>query len=211
MPSRSPSRAKRCGGHVRFRAAGALSGVLLATLVLSGCQKQAGETSSSSARVGAKSAAASGDACHLLDSSEVRAVFAGAKNGETDDSRKQYGITACTWSTPRGTFVIQFWESEGSSARDEASGLVEGVLDPLKGAAARNNVRYENVPGVGEQAVAVVETQDAQRGVLNDFAMLVARNGNHILVLIAPQLARSERTKALEGLQALGKSAVSRL
>jgi len=211
MPSRNPFRSKRCVGCATFRAARALAGVLAVAWVLTACQKQAGEASAATAPVGAKSAAASGGACRLLESSEVRAVFAGAKNGEPDDSRKQYGITACTWSTPRGTLVAQFWASQNSSAKDEASGLIQGVLDPLKGAAARNNVRYENVPGVGEQAVVVIETQDAQRGVLSDFAMLVAQRGDQILVLIAPELARSERSKALEGLQALGKSAVRRL
>ena len=40
---------------------------------------------------------------------------------------------------------------------------------------------------------------------------MLAQRGNHILVLIAPELARSERAKALEGLQVLGKSAVDRL
>jgi hypothetical protein len=147
----------------------------------------------------------------LLTFTEVDAVFAGAKKGEVDNSRQQYGISACIWSTERGTFVAQFWTSTGTTAKDEARGLMLGSLDPLKGQAARNNVRYEDVQGVGEQAVAVLETQDDQRGVLSDFAMLVAQRGDHILVLIAPELARGERRKALTQLQALGKSASDRL
>lgn len=211
MSSQTPFRSRQCAGCAMLHTARALVGALVVAWALSGCQKQAGEASAATAATETKSAAASGGACRLLESSEVRAVFAGAKTGEADESRKQYGITACTWSTPRGTLVVQFWASENSSAKDEARGLIQGVLDPLKGDAARNNVRYENVSGVGEQAVAVIETKDAQRGVLTDFAMLVAQRGDRILVLIAPELARSERTKALEGLQALGKSAVSRL
>jgi hypothetical protein len=159
---------------------------------------------------GATSPAAEG-ACRLLTSKEVDAVFAGAKKGEVDNSRQQYGISACIWSTERGTFVAQFWTSTGTHAKDEAQGLMLGALDPLKGQAARNNVRYEDVQGVGEAAVAVLETQDDQRGVLNDFAMLVAQRGNHILVLIAPELARRERGRALTQLQALGQSAANRL
>lgn len=150
-------------------------------------------------------------ACRLLQTREVAAVFSGTRSGEVDDSRKQYGISACTWNTSRGTFVAQFWTSEGASAQDEAKSLALGVVDPLKGEGARNNVRFEAITGVGEQAVAVIETKDEQRGVLTDFAMLVAQRGGYILVLIAPSLARAERAKALQDLQSLGKSAVSRL
>ena len=181
-------------------------------VAVAGCEKQGADVASEmTASAGATSPAAEG-ACRLLTSSEVDAVFAGAKKGEVDNSRQQYGISACIWSTERGTFVAQFWTSTGgTTAKDEARGLMLGALDPLKGQAARNNVRYEAVQGVGEQAVAVLETQDDQRGVLNDFAMLVAQRGDHILVLIAPELARSERGKALTQLQALGQSAANRL
>ena len=180
-------------------------------ILLWGCQKQGGEASAATASAQTSAGIAPSGACRLLQPAELQAIFAGAKNGEVDDSRKQYGISACTWSTPRGSVVAQFWESDGSSAKAEASGIVLGVLDPLKGESVRNNVRYEAIHDVGEQAVAVVETADAARGVISDCALLVAQRGKHILVIIAPGLARAERTKALESLQALGKSAVSRL
>lgn len=170
-----------------------------------GCQKH------EIASAGTDTAEPAGEgACRLLRSKEVAAVFAGAKSGQVDDSRKQYGITACTWPTERGKLVVQFWNSENSSAKDEAETLVLGVLDPMKGA-ARNNVRYENVPGIGEQAVAVVETRDEARGVISDCAILVAQHGDRILMVFATELARSERAKALADLTSLAKNAVARL
>jgi hypothetical protein len=172
-----------------------------------GCQQKAGDNAASGT---AAAAPAGGGACRLLDTSEVSAAVSDAKRGEVDKSREQYGISACVWSTERGTFVAQYWTSAGVSAKNEASGLMLGVLDPLKGS-ARNNVRYEEIAGVGDQAVAVVESQDAQRGVLNDFAMLVAQRGDVILVLLAPELARSDRDRALASLKALAESAVKRL
>jgi len=186
-----------------------LVGCVAIVVAATGCQKH--EADGAAPPTNAAAAPAASSACRLLSNSEVEAVFTGAKPGEADESRQQYGISACTWATARGTFVAQFWSGSGNSARDEAQGLMLGALDPLKGQAARNNVRYEDVAGVGEQAVAVLETKDEQRGVLDDFAMLVAQRGDHILVLIAPELARTERAKALAQLQALGKSAVERL
>ena len=183
-------------------------GCVVLAATLTGCGQQntdaaiASPTTVASAAVGA---------CKLLDHKEVQAVFPDAGAGVADDSRKQYGISACFWRTSRGTVAAQFWSADGSSAKDEAAGLMLGALDPLKGPAARNNVRYENLAGIGEQAVAVVETRDEQRGVIDDFAMLVAQRGGQILVLTAPELARSDRATALAQLSALGKSAVNRL
>lgn len=179
---------------------------LTAVIALAACDKPAnGETAAAAAEP------AGAGACRLLQLGEVKEVFAGAKRGEVDTSREQYGISACEWMTDNGLFVAQYWKNEdATTAQNEASGLVLGAVDPLK-PSARNAVRYETIQGVGEQAVAVIEAEDAARGVLSDFAMLVAQRGDHILVLIAPQLARVDRAKALAGLQSLGQAAAKRL
>ena len=91
-------------------------------------------------------AAAGDEVCGLLKASEVTAVFPSAKAGQPDASRRKYGITACLWRTDHGTFMAQTWKSEGGSARDEASGLMLGVLDPLK-PGGQKNVRYETIKG----------------------------------------------------------------
>ena len=195
MQSRSLSPLARLVGCAVIAAAGA------------GCQ----QGSDSPQLAAAHAAAPSGSPCRLLQMGEVESVFSGAKDGEVDNSRQQYGISACIWPTARNRFAAQYWSSVGASARDEASGLMLAAIDPLKGPSARNNIRYEEIAGVGEEAVAIVEPKDESRGVLDDVAVLVARRGDHILVLTAPELVRSERTQALRELQALGKSAVERL
>jgi hypothetical protein len=195
---------------MRFSSTPRLSSAIAACLLAlgaSGCQKQAGD---SAVAATASSAPAGEGACRLLDTAEVSAALSAAKRGVAEHSREQYGITACQWQTDRGRFVAQYWKSTGGTAKTEASGLMVGVLDPRK-AGAQGAVRYENVDGVGDQAVAAIESEDAQRGVLNDIALLVAQRGDVILVLMAPELVRDERDRALASLKALAQSAVKRL
>ena len=149
------------------------------------------------------------NACALLKTAEVAAVLPGAKAGKVDTTREKYGIAACEWDTAAHRAALQFWNNEGNTARQEAQGLILGVIDPLKPAASRN-IRYETIPGLGEAAVAVIEKGDPQRGVLDDFAMLVVQKGDQMIVFVAPELAAIDRAKALAGLKALGQSSVAR-
>lgn len=176
-----------------------LSALVTLMLAITGCQQSAESAG----------APATGP-CSLLKQGEVTAVFAGAKAGKADTSREEYGITACIWETAQSSFVAQYWQAADASAQDEASGLMLGVMDPLK-PAARNSIQYETFAGIGDQAIAAVEKKDEQRGVLSDMAMLVVKRGDKVLVLIAPELARMERANALAALQSLGQSSVSRL
>jgi hypothetical protein len=163
------------------------------------------------ALTGCEAATPAAGPCALLAQSEVKAVFAGAGPGQRDTSRQNYGIDACQWPTQQGPFIAQLWKSEEASALNEARSLMLGFLDPMK-SVADANVRYEAVAGVGQQAVAVVETKDAQRGITYDVALLVALKGDQTLVLLAPpDLARRDRAAALASLKSLAKSAASRL
>jgi hypothetical protein len=170
-------------------------------------EKAAGDASSTAATTTDSGGAG---ACRLLKTSEVSANLSKAEPGKAETTREKYGITACEWSTEKYRFAAQYWTSEHPSAQEEASGLSLGALDPLKPGVGKN-VRYETIQGVGDQAVAVIEKQDAARGILNDFVMLVAQKGNTILVLFAPELADTDRAQALRALQTLGKSAAERL
>jgi hypothetical protein len=171
-------------------------------LILTACQALAGCEAATPAVTGP---------CALLAQSEVKAVFAGAAPGQPDASRQNYGIAACEWPTQQGLFIAQLWKSEDTSAFDEARSLMLGFLDPMK-SNADAHVRYETVAGVGQQAVAVVETKDVQRGIMNDIALLVTLNGDQTLVLLAPpQFARRDRAAALASLKSLAKGAASRL
>ncbi|MEO6365675.1 MAG: hypothetical protein ABIO38_06480 [Luteimonas sp.] len=150
------------------------------------------------------------DLCRLLSDTEVRTVFAGASPGERETTREQYGISACVWQTPASRLMVQAWAAKEASAEGEIRGLAAGFVEPLDRASA-GNVRVETISGVGEQAFAVVEAQDARRGILNDTAMLVSRHEGQILVLMSDELARSDRAHAIAALQSLGRSAVGRL
>lgn len=148
--------------------------------------------------------------CRLLTNAEVRAVFPAAGRGEPERTREKYGISACVWSGDFGRAGLQTWKAEGRSADDEARGMAAGFIDPLSRAAA-GNVRYETVHGVGEQAVAVVETADPQRGILSDVAMMMVRKDDQIIMLIADDLARRDRAQAVAALGSLGAAAAGRL
>jgi len=156
------------------------------------------------------SAATPEGTCRLLTTAEVSAALSGSKSGKANNSRREYGITTCEWDTGRGRFAAQTWKAQGNSAKQEAEGLMLGNLDPLK-RAAQSHVRYEDVTGIGEQAVAVIEPKDTKHGILSDAAMLVIRRDQEFLVLIVPDLAREDRQAALQTLRTLGHSAASRL
>ncbi|WP_159016348.1 hypothetical protein [Cognatiluteimonas profundi] len=148
--------------------------------------------------------------CRVLGDATVRAVFPDAKAGARNRSREEYGITACQWSTGSGDFTAEIWQAKGSTADNEIRGLATGFVDPTK-PDAQGNVRFEPVPGVGDQAFAVVENKDAAKGILADVALLVASHGDRILVLTSTDLARGDRADALKTLATLGADAVARL
>ncbi|MEO8810272.1 MAG: hypothetical protein ABI386_08505 [Rhodanobacter sp.] len=148
--------------------------------------------------------------CRLLTDAEVRVVFPGAKAGERNRSREEYGISACQWSSAHGDFVAEVYKAKGSSADNEIRGLVSGFVDPRK-TAPDKYVRYEPLSGVGDQAFAVVEIEDVSRGILSNVSMLVARRGDQILVLSSPELPLRERSAALQALSELGREAAKRL
>jgi hypothetical protein len=148
--------------------------------------------------------------CTLLRDGEVAKVLEGVGPGTRERSREEYGIAACVWSGKPGRVLAQVWTATGSSAEDEIRGLAAGVVDPFNAAAA-NNLRLEKLVGVGDEAFAIIESHDAQRGILGEMSLLVARKGEHVLVIYADDLARRERPAALAALQSLGRSAADRL
>lgn len=179
------------------------------TMSVAACSKPVSD--SSAPAVDAPSAVADPDSpCRLLSDAEVHAVFPGAGAGERERTREEYGISACVWSGDFGRLAVQTWKATTNSAEDEARGLAAGFVDPAQRAFAKN-VRYESVAGIGEQASAVVEVQDAQRGILTDVAMLVARKGDRMLVINSDGLAHRDRAEALSKLRSLGQSAADRL
>lgn len=189
------------------------------SLVLTGCSPQgeapaakpaAPAVTSITAAAPAVAAPAGDDPCRLLSDAEVRGIFPGAKTGVRETTREQYGIRACVWATQSGNFALQRWTAKAGSVDNEIRGLALGFVDPVN-PAARAAVRYDNVPGVGDQAMALVETRDDKRGILADAAILITQRGDQLIELQSQDLARGDRAAAVQALTTLGRAAAARL
>ena len=150
------------------------------------------------------------DPCKLLTDAEVREVFPDAKPGQRERTREEYGIVACLWNHPGGRFAVQVTHEKPGTVDNEIRGMAMGSVDPLN-PAAREAVRYETIKSVGDQAMAIVEPADKQRGILDDVAYLVTQRGDQQIVLMSNALASRDRAAAVKALEELGKTAVSRL
>jgi hypothetical protein len=152
-----------------------------------------------------------GDPCTVLSISDVQRAFPGAKAGERSRRLEQYGITECSWKLPDGRIVMSVQESfSKGTAKEDVQGMASGFTDPLK-PQSRNNVRYEPMASIGSQAMAMVEQQDAKRGILSDAAMLSLHQGDHRVWLMSGELPQRDRAAALKVLEDLGKVAAKRL
>ena len=152
------------------------------------------------------------DPCTALPLGLVQQIFPGARGGERSRRLEQYGQTECVWKGGKGEILLVLQEgfNSGTSARDDARGMAQGITDPLNRQALKN-VRIEKVAGLPVDAAAVVETADPKRGILGDMAMLHLRQGAHDVSIGAPALPRRERAEALKALAELGRAASKRL
>jgi hypothetical protein len=148
--------------------------------------------------------------CALLTTAEVQQAFAGSKPGRVDRSLEKDGILRCVWDHPAGTLMVIDGREITESPREEASGWTLTFLDPLRDDAERR-VRYEALPGVGDEAVAVVERKDPAKGFAQDGAILVLRRGKRQVSVLSNDLAKRERAEALGVLATLGKAIAKRL
>jgi hypothetical protein len=150
-----------------------------------------------------------GDPCALLTTASVQQAFPGAAAGTPDRDLEKHGILRCTWKHPAGTLVLVA-SDEDETAKDGAEGLTMAFLDPLRDDAGAR-VRYETLPGVGDQAVVVLEREDKAKGFMRDGAILVVQRGKHQVALLSNDLARRERAEALRVFTELGKAIAKRL
>ena len=149
------------------------------------------------------------DPCALVTDREVRQAFADAKPGKRDGRLDKYDIATCTWDTPANTFVAQIFKAKGS-VEDELRSRASGVIDPVKPGAGKD-VRYDKLPGVGEDTMITAEKGDAAQGLFNDVVVLVTKRGDHMAVLFAHSLIDDDRAKTIAAMEALGRSAAGRL
>jgi hypothetical protein len=153
------------------------------------------------------------DPCALLTAADVQKAFPGSKAGQLDRTlEKNGGILRCKWDNPTGwLLVISGADAPEDTPQEEAETLAVAFIDPVRGNLKRS-VRFESLPGVGDQAIAVVERRDEAKGILQDGALMVVRRGNRQVVVIAQGLARSrERVEALRVLGELGKVVAKKL
>lgn len=150
------------------------------------------------------------DPCRLLTDAEVRKVFADAKPARLDRSREKLGVYTCVWDHPGGRFFAQQHTGELEPFTVEGRGLIDGFIDPVK-PGAEKAVRFENVKGVGDRAMVVIEKRDPARGILNDIAQLVTQRGSQQVILFSSQLPQRDRAAAMKALEELGRAAAQRL
>lgn len=159
---------------------------------------------------GVPSADAQVDPCAWLTVAEVQQAFPGSKPGTNDRQLEKHGILRCSWESPAGRLLLVASQEADETAEIEAKTWVDGIVDPLRPDAKRR-VRYDVMPGIGDQAIAVVERQNTANGILQDAAFIVVRRGTWQVSLMAPTLARGERADALRALTELGKAVAGRL
>lgn len=151
----------------------------------------------------------SGDPCAVVPLSDVQKAFPGAKPGMRSTRVEKYGLTECAWKDggSQDLFIIQeFYGSD--SAMEEAQGMAIGFLDSSKPGAARN-LRYEILTsvGLGNEAVALIEASDVNRGIVSDGALLVLHRDQRTLFLTSPVLQDRDRAAALKTFEELGQIA----
>jgi hypothetical protein len=159
---------------------------------------------------GAQRVDAQVDPCALLAVDDVRKSLPGSKPGSIERGLEKQGILRCSWETPDGRlFLIASREPE-DSLKDEARTWAQAAVDPLRPDAERR-VRFDVMPGIGDEAIAVVERRDEANGITQDAALIVVRRGAWLVTLLVPHLARRDRADALRVLTELGKGVARRL
>lgn len=145
--------------------------------------------------------------CALLTLAEVRRVFPDAPAGQIQRSQEKHGVVSCEWG--RRLTLVDGTDNI-DTPEDEARSWTLMLLDPLDERASRH-VRFETIRGVGDQAVAVVEREDKAKGFILSVAYIVVRRGPRQVTLMSTDLARRERSEALDALQQLGRAVAGRL
>jgi hypothetical protein len=151
------------------------------------------------------------DPCALLIDDEVSKAFPGAASGKRNRSLDGHGILTCMWDTPTDRFVVQVFDAKSGSVEEELRGRMSGSIDPSL-AGAGNQVRYETISGIGDEAALVLEKADPQSGILADTAVLVTQRGGRRAVLFTgSSLAAGDRAAAIKTLETLGRHVAERL
>jgi hypothetical protein len=149
--------------------------------------------------------------CALATTAEVAQAFPGAKPGRLKPGLEELGLRSCVWEYPGGELSILITtDGVEENVKEEAVAMSDVFLDPLRADAARH-VRYERLPGVGDEALAMVEREDKSKGFRTSAAILVVRRGPRVATVLSTDLAHRDREVALKVLADLGKVIAKRL
>lgn len=162
------------------------------------------------ANIASDVAASAGDPCKLLDLASIRRVLPGASDGVRDHRADDRGIASCEWQSPNGRLVVQTATGAPVATKKLVDMVVTGNLDPfLRGP---DPIRYEPLAGIGDQAVAVVEGVDAERGIVGSIAAAGVQRGDRKMLLMSSlESAPEYRQTTLESLRELAAAAAKRL
>lgn len=185
---------------------------LLGVALLAACSPTDGTSpaSASSAEATASEAPSASDPCSLLTTAEVRSVLPDANAGKREHRTDEYGIASCLWDTPKGRLALQVSAAEEGPPNEIVGLVVMGNLDPGN-RKANEAIRYETLEGIGDQAVAVVESRNEERGILGDITAAGVRRGSHDMVLMSSPLGGGDRDAALKSLTELARAAAARM
>jgi hypothetical protein len=143
---------------------------------------------------------------------EVKRALPDAARAERDTSLDKYDIATCMWHGSKSSrlLMLQTWDGQGSTAEAELQSRLLGFRDPMR-VVAGEKFQTEMLDGVGNAASVAVERADAQRGILANFALLVVRQGDRMILIEAQGLAGGDRAAAVAVLESLGRSAAGRV
>lgn len=169
----------------------------------------------SAANAGAASSAASstavtpgGGPCALLTGEEIRQAFPDFDPAKAD--RRSGGARSCEWSHRGGRLSLVVTPNSSRPINADAGIWAREWLDPFQRDAVRN-LRLEVMRGIGDEAVAIVEPSAPERGIVDDGAMVIVRRGPRQVLVMAPGLARRDRSEALRTLERLAAALAARL
>lgn len=189
-------------------AASFFSATALATL-LAACSPTGGPAGEA-ANSDSGSAVHESDPCKLLDVASIRRALPGAGDGVRDHRADGMGLASCVWESPKGRIVLQTGTGAPEAARELVGLVVTGNLDPRPH--MHDPVRYESLSGIGDQAVAVVEEIDAEKGILGSIAAAGVQKGDRKMTLMTSLPSAPEhRQSTLEALRQLVATAAKRL
>lgn len=163
-----------------------------------------------SAIAGAASGETADSPCRLLTDAEVRSVLPGAASGTRNTESLQYGLDRCAWEARTGRMGLEVSKVEPAAFENELRAELQGAVDPrIQGALGR--IAFVTVPGIGDQAIAVREKGDAQRGILTDVALIAVQRGHRMAVLMIHQSSRDAGLPTLDTLKDLARPLATRL